>query len=126
MPRTISTDGAPAAVGAYSQATRSGDLVFNAGQIPLTPEGGDLTGEPPAIQARQCLENLASVLEAADSGLEHVLKTTIYLADVRDYDEVNEAYSEFFDTEPPARSAVGVAALPKGAAVEIEAIAETA
>ena len=126
MPRIISTDGAPAAVGAYSQATSDGNLVFTAGQIALTPDGEDLTRESPATQAEQCLSNLEAVLDAAGSGLDKILKTTIYLADIEDYDEVNETYSRYFEEAPPARSAVGVDALPKGAAVEIEVIATTA
>ncbi len=126
MPQIISTEGAPAAVGAYSQATSNDDLVFTAGQIALTPDGEDRTDEPVAAQVEQCLDNLAAVLEAADSGLDHVLKTTIYLADIDDYGEVNEVYGENFESDPPARSAIAVAALPKGAAVEIEAVAMTA
>lgn len=126
MPQTIQTDDAPAAVGAYSQATVDDDLVFTAGQIALTPEGDDLTDRPPAEQAEQCLNNLKAVLEAAGSGFDDVLKTTVYLDDIEDYEAVNEAYGSFFTSDPPARSAVSVADLPKGAAVEIEAVASIA
>lgn len=123
MPQIVSTDDAPAAVGPYSQATSNGDLVFTAGQIALTPDGDDLTDEPVSVQAEQCLDNLGAVLEAAGVGFGQVLKTTIYLADIGDYGTVNEVYAEYFDEDPPARSAVGVADLPKGAAVEMEAVA---
>jgi len=125
MKRTVSTDDAPAAVGAYSQATTNGDLLITAGQLPLTVEGDLLDDEPVAEQTRQCLENVGAIL--ASEGLSHddVLKTTVFLDNIDDFDEFNEAYSEFFDEDPPARSAVGVGAVPKGAAVEIEAIATT-
>lgn len=126
MKEIVSTEDAPAAVGAYSQATSEGDLVFTAGQIALTPDGDDRTNDPVADQVEQCLDNLSAVLEAADSGLDQVLKTTIYLGDIDDYSEVNEVYSSYFDENPPARSAFAVAALPKGAAVEIEAVATRA
>ncbi|MDT3435859.1 Rid family detoxifying hydrolase [Haloarcula sp. 1CSR25-25] len=125
MKRVISTDEAPAAVGAYSQATSNGDLLITAGQLPLTTDGELLDDEPVADQTRQCLRNVEAILEAEDLSLENVLKTTVYLDDIDDFDAFNEAYSEFFESEPPARSAVGVAAVPKGAAVEIEAIATT-
>jgi reactive intermediate/imine deaminase len=125
MKRVISTDDAPAAVGAYSQATSNGDLLITAGQLPLTTDGGLLDDEPVGDQTRQCLRNVEAILEAEDLSLDDVLKTTVYLDDIDDFDAFNEAYSEFFDSEPPARSAVGVGAVPKGAAVEIEAIATT-
>ena len=125
MKRIISTDDAPAAVGAYSQATTDGDVLITAGQLPLTTDGELLDDEPVGEQTRQCLENVAAILESEGLGLENVLKTTVCLADIDDIDAVNEAYSEFFESEPPARSAVGVDAVPKGAAIEIEAIATT-
>ena len=125
MKRVISTDEAPAAVGAYSQATSNGDLLITAGQLPLTTDGELLDDEPVADQTRQCLRNVEAILEAEDLALEDVLKTTVYLDDIDDFDAFNEAYSEFFESDPPARSAVGVGAVPKGAAVEIEAIATT-
>ncbi|QAU14426.1 RidA family protein [Halorubrum sp. BOL3-1] len=125
MKRAISTDDAPAAVGAYSQATTNGDLLITAGQLPLTVDGDLLDEEPVAEQTRQCLENVAAILASEGLTLDDVLKTTVFLDNIDDFDEFNEAYSEFFDEEPPARSAVGVGAVPKGAAVEIEAIATT-
>lgn len=125
MKRTISTDDAPAAVGAYSQATTNGDVLITAGQLPLTAEGELLDDESVADQTRQCLENVAAILQSEDLSLDNVLKTTVFLDDIEDFEEFNEAYSAFFETEPPARSAVGVDAVPKGAAVEIEAIATT-
>ncbi|WP_372911365.1 Rid family detoxifying hydrolase [Salinigranum sp.] len=123
MKRTISTDEAPAAVGAYSQGPTTGDLVFTAGQIALTPAGEFLDDAPVAAQTEQALENVMAVLAAEGAGPGDVLKVTVFLADIADFDEMNETYATFFDDEPPARSAVEVGALPKGAAVEIEAIA---
>jgi len=123
MRRTVSTDAAPAAVGAYSQATETDDLVFTAGQIPLTPDGDLLDEAAIDVQAQQALENVQAVLEAAGSGLDDVLKVTVYLDDIADFDEMNDTYATFFQGDPPARSAVGVDALPKGVGVEIEAIA---
>ena len=125
MKRTVSTDGAPAAVGAYSQATTDGDLVFTAGQLPMTPDGELRDDESVAAQTRQCLENVLAVLDAEGLDATDVLKVTIFLDDVDDFEEMNEAYAEYFDEKPPARSAVEVGAVPKGAAVEIEAIATT-
>ena len=123
MKRTISTDGAPAAVGAYSQATETDDLIFTAGQIPLTPEGDLLDGADVDVQTEQALENIEAVLDAAGATLSDVLKVTVYLEDIEDFEAMNTTYETFFDEEPPARSAVGVDQLPKGVAVEIEAIA---
>jgi reactive intermediate/imine deaminase len=125
MKRVISTEDAPAAVGAYSQATTNGDVLITAGQLPLTTDGELLDDASVAEQTRQCLRNVEAILEAEGLSLEHVLKTTVFLDDIDDFDEFNEAYSEFFPEEPPARSAVGVGAVPKGAAIEIEAIAST-
>jgi len=123
MKRVISTDDAPAAVGAYSQATTNGDLLITAGQLPLTVDGELLDDEPVAVQTRQCLSNVEAILSAEGLDRSNVLKTTIYLDSIEDFDAFNEAYSEFFDAEPPARSAIEAGAVPKGAAVEIEAIA---
>jgi 2-iminobutanoate/2-iminopropanoate deaminase len=123
--RIISTDDAPEAVGAYSQATTAGNVLITAGQLPLTTDGELLDGESVAEQTRQCLENVEAILESEGLSLENVLKTTVFLDDIDDFDEFNDAYSEFFRNEPPARSAIGVGAVPKGAAVEIEAIATT-
>ena len=123
MKRTISTDDAAAAVGAYSQATTNGDVLFTAGQLPLTADGELLDDEPVDVQARQCLENVEAILAAEGLDTSDVLKMTVFLDDVDDFEEMNETYAGFFDDEPPARSAVEVGAVPKGAAVEIEAIA---
>ncbi|MDB2236252.1 reactive intermediate/imine deaminase [Halorubrum ezzemoulense] len=123
MKETIHTDDAPAAVGAYSQATTDGDLVFTAGQIPLTPDGELLADASIADQTEQALDNLLAVLDEAGAGPEDVLKTTVFLADIDDFDEMNETYADYFDEAPPARSAVQAGALPKGAGVEIEAVA---
>ncbi|WP_254542874.1 RidA family protein [Halomarina pelagica] len=126
MKRIISTDDAPAAVGAYSQATTTGDLVFTAGQIPLTPDGELLDDASIAEQTEQALSNVEAVLAEAGADLSDVLKTTVFLADIDDFEEMNETYAGFFDEEPPARSAVQAGALPKGVGVEIEAVASLA
>lgn len=123
MKRVISTDNAPAAVGAYSQATSTDDLVFTAGQIPLTPEGDLLDGAAIDVQTEQALENVEAVLAETGAGMDDVLKVTVYLDDIDDFEPMNDTYETFFDDEPPARSAVGVDALPKGVGVEIEAVA---
>ncbi|EMA43215.1 Rid family detoxifying hydrolase [Halococcus saccharolyticus] len=123
MKRIISTDDAPAAVGAYSQATTNDDLVFTAGQIPFTPDGDSLADEDIATQTEQSLSNVEAILAEEDLDMGDVLKTTILLADIDDFDEMNETYAGFFDDEPPARSAFEVGNLPKGVGVEIEAIA---
>ncbi|MDS0295751.1 Rid family detoxifying hydrolase [Halogeometricum luteum] len=125
MKRTISTDDAPAAVGAYSQATMNGDVLITAGQLPLTTDGELLDDESVGRQTEQCLDNVAAILESEGLSLDDVLKTTVYLDDIDDFDAFNESYGEYFDEDPPARSAVGAGAVPKGAAVEIEAIATT-
>ncbi len=125
MKRIISTDDAAAAVGAYSQATTDGDILITAGQLPLTAEGELLAEASVGDQTRQCLRNVEAILESEGASLENVLKTTVFLDDIDDFEAFNEAYSGFFKTDPPARSAVGVEAVPKGAAVEIEAIATT-
>lgn len=118
----ISTDTAPAAVGPYSQAVTVGNLVYTAGQIGMDPETGDLRLGTKA-QTEQAMKNLQAVLEAAGSGLEHIVKTTIFMADMGDYEQINNIYSGFFDDAPPARSAVEVARLPLDARVEIEVVA---
>jgi 2-iminobutanoate/2-iminopropanoate deaminase len=119
---TISTQEAPSAIGPYSQAVRAGDLLFTSGQIPLRPDGTLVEGDVRA-QTRQAMENLQAVLEAAGSSLSQVLKCTCFLADMNDFTAMNEVYGEFFASEPPARSAVQVARLPRDVAVEIEAVA---
>ncbi|WP_224333004.1 Rid family detoxifying hydrolase [Haloprofundus halobius] len=123
MKRIISTDDAPAAVGAYSQATTNGSLLFTAGQIPLTPDGELLDDADIAAQTEQSLDNVMAILAAEDADAGDVLKMTVFLGDIDDFDEMNETYATYFDEEPPARSAVEVANLPKGVGVEIEAIA---
>ncbi len=117
----IASDQAPAAVGPYSQAVAAGPFVFVSGQIPLDKHGQLVQGDI-VVQTVQVLENLKAVLAAAGLGLEHVVKTTV-LADLADFQEMNRVYGEFFPEKAPARSTVQVAGLPKGAAVEIEAIA---
>ena len=126
MKRTIQTDDAPAAVGAYSQATATDSLVFTAGQIPFTPEGDSKADASIAEQTELALDNVRAVLDEAGTGMDDVLKVTIFLADIDDFEEMNETYATYFDDEPPARSAVQAGALPKGVGVEIEAIATTA
>jgi len=123
MKRTIETADAPAAVGAYSQATTDGDVVFTAGQIPMTPDGDLLDDEPIDVQTRQSLENVKAILEAEGLNMQDVLKVSVFMDDIEDFDDMNDAYKEYFQDNPPARSAVEVAALPKGVGVEIEAIA---
>lgn len=119
----VTAIGAPAAVGPYSHAVRAGGLLFCSGQIPLDPDTGELVGDTPAAQATRCLQNLQAICAAAGGSLEDAVRCTIYLTDLGGaFEEVNQAYGEFFAADPPARAAVGVAALPKGAQVEIDAI----
>lgn len=120
---TVTALGAPEAVGPYTHAVKAGGLVFCSGQIPLDPESGELVGDTPAEQARRCLENLSVVAAAAGASLsDDAVKLTVYLTDMAAFAEVNEVYGSFFENDPPARVAFGVAALPKGAQVEIDAI----
>jgi len=119
---TITADGAPAAIGPYSHAVRTGDLLFCSGQIPLDAATGELVGATPAEQAERCLANLQVVCEAAGTTLARAVRVTVYMTDLAAFAEVNEIYAGWFDSEPPARVAVGVAALPRGAGVEIDAI----
>ncbi len=119
---TVTALGAPAAIGPYSHAVRAGTLLFCSGQIPLDPTSGELVGTTPAEQARQCLQNLEAVASAAGAQLGDAVRCTVYMTDLAAFADVNEVYATFFETEPPARVAVGVAALPKGAQVEIDAI----
>ncbi|NIJ06411.1 Rid family detoxifying hydrolase [Frigoribacterium faeni] len=119
--RAVHTDAAPAAVGAYSQAVCAGDLVFVSGQLPIDPATGEFAGPGVREEAAQSLRNGAAVLEAAGSGIGHVVKTTVLLADIADFAVVNEVYAEVFSGGVlPARAAYQVGALPKGARVEIE------
>jgi 2-iminobutanoate/2-iminopropanoate deaminase len=119
----VNAPGAPEAIGPYVHAIRVGELLFCSGQIPLDPRTGELTGATAADQAGRCLENLAAVCAAAGTGLGSAVKVTIYLTDMADFQTVNEVYGSFFESSsPPARVAVAVAALPKGARVEMDAI----
>ena len=119
----VATEYAPGAIGPYSQAIIAGDLVFSSGQIPLDPTTNQLVEGNIEIQTRRVIENLAAVLQAAGSSLEQVVKTTIFLQDMNDFATVNTIYAEYFGAEPPARSTVEVARLPRDVRVEIEAIA---
>ena len=121
--KIIFTAKAPKAIGPYSQAIRTESMVFTAGQVGLDPSSGELVEGGIETQTRQALTNLKGVLEAADSGLSFVVKTTVFLKDMNDFAQMNGIYAEFFAKDPPARSTVAVAALPKGALVEIEAVA---
>lgn len=127
MRSIIATQKAPAAVGPYSQAVVANGLVFCSGQIGLDPETGDFAGETMATQAEQCLKNLSAVLSAAGSGFDKVVKVTVYLTDMNDFSSFNVVYERYFSVSssagPPARACVAVAALPKGALVEMELIA---
>lgn len=119
----ISTDTAPAAIGPYSQALRFGNLLFCSGQVPLDPATGQLVEGGIEPQTRRVLENLKAVVAAGGSSLSQVAKTTVFVVNLADYATINQIYAEYFQDPAPARSAVQVAALPKGALVEIEAIA---
>lgn len=121
--KIVSTEKAPKAIGPYSQAIRTESLVFTAGQIGLNPATMELVEGGVEAQTRQALTNLKHVLEAADSGLNFVVKTTVFLQSMDDFAAMNAVYAEFFPENPPARSTVAVAALPKGALVEIECVA---
>lgn len=118
----VATADAPQAIGPYSQAITIGELVFCSGQIPLTPAGAVVEGDI-SVQTRQVLTNLKAVLAAAGSSLDRVVKTTVFLADMGDFAAMNAVYAEFFTAEPPARSTVQVARLPRDVRVEIEAVA---
>ena len=121
--KAISTADAPAAIGPYSQAIHAGDLVFLSGQVPIDPATGDLVGGDIAAQTERVLDNLGAVLAAAGCGFGDVVKTTIYLVDLGDFQVVNQTYAKRFTAAPPARATVQVSALPKVARVEIDAIA---
>lgn len=121
--RIIHTENAPKAIGPYSQAVRTGDFIFCAGQIPLDPATMKLVQGDITVQTRRALTNLSNVLEAAGSSLSRVMKTTVFLANFADFQAMNAVYAEFFPDQPPARSTIQAAALPAGALVEIEAIA---
>lgn len=119
----VSTTAAPAAIGPYSQAIAAGSLLFASGQVALDPASGELQGSDVQTQTRHALENLSAVLQAGGSSLADVVKTTVFLTDMGNFAAMNGVYAEFFTSDPPARSTIGVAALPKGALVEVEAIA---
>lgn len=119
----VATDEAPRAIGPYSQAVVAGGLVFASGQIPLAPRTGEFVEGGIREQTERVMENLSAVLRAAGSGLERVLKATVYLADMADFAEMNEVYGSYFREEPPARSTVQAARLPRDARVEIDVIA---
>lgn len=121
--KIISTTNAPAAIGPYSQGVQKNGMVFVSGQLPIDPATGEFAGEDIAAQAEQSLKNVQAVLKEAGLTMEHVVKTTVFLKDINDFAGMNEVYARYFAGECPARSAVQVAAIPKGALVEIEVIA---
>jgi len=123
MKKIISTSEAPAAIGPYSQAVRSGNFLFCSGQIPLDPKSGQIVSGDIAAQTRRVLDNIAAVLRADGLAFDSVVKTTIFLTNLGDFQTVNEIYGSYFKQNPPARSTVQVSALPKGAHVEIEIVA---
>jgi 2-iminobutanoate/2-iminopropanoate deaminase len=118
----ITAPDAPPPAGPYSHAVRTGDLLFCAGQIPLDPESGEMVGATPGEQARRCLQNLEAVCAAAGARLADAVRVTVYVTDMAAMPEVNEVYGEFLGADPPARVGIGVAALPRGAQVEVDAI----
>ena len=118
----VTAEGAPDAIGPYSHAVISNGLLFCSGQIPLDPASGEISGASPADQATRCLQNLTAVCEAAGTTLASALRLTVYTTDLGEFAPINDAYAAFFEADPPARVAVGVSALPKGALVEIDAI----
>src|SRR5207302_2523535 len=123
MKKIISTSDAPATIGPYSQAIRSGNFVFCSGQIPLDPKSGEMVTDDIGAQTRRVLDNIVGLLKSEGISLGDVLKTTIFLTDLGNFQIVNEIYGSYFNNQPPARSTVQVSALPKGAAIEIEVIA---
>ena len=126
MPKeAVHTDRAPKAIGPYEQAIKANGFVYSAGQIPLDPVTGEVVSGGIDTQARRSLDNLQAVLEAAGSSLDQTVKTTIFLTNMADFARVNSIYEEYFGAAKPARSTIAVAALPKGALIEIEAVALT-
>ena len=126
MKKIISTQDAPAALGPYSQAVRVGSTIYCAGQIPLDPKSGQIVGGAIDVQTRRVLDNISAILRAEGLSFEDVVKTTIFLTDLADFEAVNEVYGTYFMQAPPARSTVQVSALPKGARIEVETIAVAA
>jgi len=121
--KVIQTERAPKAIGPYSQAIQAGNFLFLSGQIPLDPKTGELVKGDIRLQTQQVLENIKGVLESQELGMDSVVKVTIFLKDIGNFNEVNEVYATYFRSSPPARSTVGVAKLPKDADIEIEAVA---
>ena len=124
MKKIISTNEAPGAIGPYSQAVRSGSFLFCSGQIPLDPKSGQIVSGDIAAQTRRALDNIAAVLRGGGLTFDNVVKTTIFLTDLGDFQIVNEVYGSYFKQDPPARSTLQVSALPRGAKIEIDAIAD--
>jgi 2-iminobutanoate/2-iminopropanoate deaminase len=121
--RSVFTKQAPAPVGPYSQAIRAGNFIFVAGQVPVNPATGEFVKGSMTLQTQRCMDNIKAILAAAGSAPKDIVRTTIYLTNMNDFAEVNEAYGNYFDLEPPARTTIQAAALPKGVAIEIDAIA---
>jgi 2-iminobutanoate/2-iminopropanoate deaminase len=124
MKEVIKTDKAPKAIGPYSQAIKAGQYVFTAGQIAISPTSGSLIEGDVAAQTKQVLENLRAVIEESGTSLSNIVKTTVYLTKLEDFAPMNEIYTQYFKTEPPARTTVFIRTLPMGASVEIDAIAQ--
>lgn len=122
--KAISTTNAPKAIGPYSQAIQVGNFIFTSGQIPIDPSTGTIVDGGIKAQARQSLQNIKAIMEESGIEMKNIIKTTVFLSDMNDFAEMNEVYAEFFTEPYPARSAVAVKTLPKGALVEIEAVAE--
>ena len=120
--KTVDAEGAPEAIGPYNHAVEAAGLLFCSGQVPLDPDSGEIVGDTPADQATQCLKNLEAVCAAAGTTLQSAVRMTIFTTKLEDFADINEAYAKFFPESHPARAAVGVAALPKGALVEIDAV----
>ncbi len=123
MNQTVHTDNAPKAIGPYSQAVKAGNTVYVSGQLPVDPATGEFAGDDIKTQTKQSLTNIENILKAAGGGMENVVKTTVLLSDIADFAAMNEVYATFFKEPFPARAAFQVAAIPKGAKVEIEAVA---
>jgi 2-iminobutanoate/2-iminopropanoate deaminase len=119
---TVTADPGPPAAGPYSHAVKSNGLVFLSGQVHMDPQSGDLVGDTPAEKARRCLDNLTMVAEAAGAKLANAVRIAVYVTDISVFGEMNEAYAGYFQSDPPARTTIGVAALPGGAEVEMDAI----